>query len=281
MKKISIVSSILFLVIAGSLYPTLAFAKNDKPTHTPKPQQTQQVAAVNTPATPTAKPTAKPVAPTASVKSASISAKPTLKPTTKPSTQTPTKKPTTPAAKKPTSTPILTKRVSIRGQIAAATVTSVKGSTITIAKEKKTYTVLAVNATLYRKHYWGSSTLQDIAVNDKVNVTGNWINSSKTIMEATLIRNLSVVKRRGVVFGTVTTRGANTLTIKPKDHLPQKVTITAKTSLVNNKEVPISFSQIKVGDQIRVKGMWDREKNSITEVTQIKDFSATPSAQTP
>ena len=85
MKKISIVSSILFLVIAGSLYPTLALAKNDKPTHTPKPQQTQQVAAVNTPATPTAKPTAKPVAPTASVKSASISAKPTLKPTTKPS----------------------------------------------------------------------------------------------------------------------------------------------------------------------------------------------------
>lgn len=108
---------------------------------------------------------------------------------------------------------------------------------------------------------------------DKVNVTGNFINSSKTIMEATLIRNLSIVKRRGVIFGTITAVGGNTLTIKPKDHVLQKVTVTSKTSYVDRSESKLLFSQLKVGDQIRVKGMWDRGTNTVTEVTQIKDFS--------
>jgi len=46
---------------------------------------------------------------------------------------------------------------------------------------------------------------------------------------------------------------------------------TAK--IVNRKETNITLSDIKVGDRVRVKGVWDKTLSKIAEVIQIKDFS--------
>ena len=46
---------------------------------------------------------------------------------------------------------------------------------------------------------------------------------------------------------------------------------TAK--FVERKETSITLSDLKIGDRVRVKGVWDKTLNKITEVTQIKDFS--------
>ena len=42
---------------------------------------------------------------------------------------------------------------------------------------------------------------------------------------------------------------------------------------VERNETSMTYTDLKIGDRVRVKGVWDKTLNKITEVTQIKDFS--------
>lgn len=160
-----------------------------------------------------------------------------------------------------------------RPHLANALVTAVNSSTLTVTVNGKTYTILTDSNTRFGRKFWGKGSLSDISVNDRINVIGTWTDSSQTSIQATLVRDLSVQKRRGVFFGEVTSLTSNGFVMKTIQRGNQTITITGSTKLINRKEQTITQADIKVGDKVRVSGLWDNVANTITETTKIKDFT--------
>lgn len=172
--------------------------------------------------------------------------------------------------------------VGKRAWIDNGQVTVVSGSTLTITKEGITYTVNTDASTTFRRRFGGKSQLSEIKVGDTVNVLGKWQNEEKTQILATHIRDLSIQKRHATFFGTVKSKTDTTLVLTTVTRGEQTVTITASTKLVNRKMEEITIADIQIGNRVRVKGIWDLTTKTVTETTQIKDFSIPPqSSPTP
>ena len=172
-----------------------------------------------------------------------------------------------------------------RAAIGTGTVTGKSGTTLTVTKDGTSYTVLTDDKTQFRRRFWGKGSLDEIVVGHTVNVIGVWTDDTKTTIQAKLVRDLSVQKRFGVFMGFVkslTGSGWVMGTVSEK-RTDQTVTVSSSTKFENRKGETIAQSDILVGHRVRVKGLWDREANTVTEVSQVKDFnlpvvSATPTA---
>ncbi|HCM38134.1 MAG: hypothetical protein UV61_C0005G0004 [Candidatus Gottesmanbacteria bacterium GW2011_GWB1_43_11] len=160
--------------------------------------------------------------------------------------------------------------------------TAIAGATLTVSKDGKTYTINTDADTKFRRKFWGKSDLAEFTVGDKLNVIGKWEDDAKTTVDATLVRNLSIQKRHGVFFGEIKSKTDIGFTLESIKRGMQTVTVSDTTKYINRKGEAISFGDIAVGQRVRVRGLWDSIHATITEVTEIKDFSlpphATPSA---
>lgn len=159
--------------------------------------------------------------------------------------------------------------------IVSGKVTSISGTTLSVEKDSKTYTVNTDNNTQFRRKFWGKSSLDEFSVGNTVNVIGHWTDDAHTTVLAKQVRNLSIQKRFGVFFGVVkslSTSGWVMSTVSEK-RADQTVTVSSTTKFTNRKEETISQSDVKVGDRIRVRGLWDSSVNTVTEVNAVKDFS--------
>jgi hypothetical protein len=163
-----------------------------------------------------------------------------------------------------------------RGHLSYVTVTAKGTNDITVLDGDKTIKVNFDSNTHFRRRFWGKSLPSEISVNDKLDIVGRWANEGKTEINAVLIRNLSIQKRFGTFFGTVKTITDTGFVMTTIHKGEETVTIDTSTKLVNRKETSITVSDIKVGDRVRVKGLWDLTNFTISEVTQIKDFSLPP-----
>lgn len=152
-------------------------------------------------------------------------------------------------------------------------ITAKSGISLTVIKDAKIYTVNTDSNTQFRRHFWGKSSLDEFSVGDKVNVYGKFTDDAQTTILARLIRNLSIMKRRGVFFGTVSSKGANSFVMHTLNRGDQTVMFDSNTKFVKRNEQIMTFADLQVGDRVRVKGLWDKILNTITEVNQIKDFS--------
>ncbi|MBI5614297.1 hypothetical protein HY947_05205 [Candidatus Gottesmanbacteria bacterium] len=166
-------------------------------------------------------------------------------------------------------------------------ITGVSGSTLTVTKDGKTISVTTDSSTKYRRRFWGSGMFSEISVGDVVNVWGKWTNADATAMNATMIRDTSVQKRKGTFVGTVSSKSGNTFTLQTVNRGSQSVTVdTSKAKIVNRKNETMTLDVVNVNDRVQVKGLWDSKLSTITEVTHLKDFSlpvkstATPSGAT-
>jgi hypothetical protein len=160
-----------------------------------------------------------------------------------------------------------------RSWIEKGTVTAISGSTLTVTKEGITYTVSTDANTIFRRRFGGKGQLSEITANDTVNVLGKWQDEEKTQILTTHIRDLSIQKRHATFFGTVKTKGDTTLVLTTTTRGEQTVIITTSTKLVNRKMEEITMSDIQIGNRVRVKGIWDLTSKTMSEVSQIKDFS--------
>jgi hypothetical protein len=163
-----------------------------------------------------------------------------------------------------------------RGELKNVKVTAVATDSITVDNDGASVKVSVSANTHYRRKFWGKSTIAEIKVGDSVDVVGKWTNEAKTEIKAVLIRNLSIQKRLGVFFGNVksiTDTGFVMTTIHKGE---EKVVIDIDTKLISRDEEPIKYSDIEKGHTLRVKGLWDSNSFTITEVTEIKDFSLPP-----
>lgn len=163
-----------------------------------------------------------------------------------------------------------------RAAIINGTVSAKNGTTLTVTKSSKTYTVQTDGKTQFRRRFWGKGALDEIQVGHNVNVHGRWTDDSQTTIQAVLVRDLSVQKRFGVFFGNVTSLSTNGWVMDTVVRGSQTVTVSSTTRFVNRRGAPIAQTDIAVGHRLRVKGLWDKEANTITEVTHVKDFSLPP-----
>ena len=144
-----------------------------------------------------------------------------------------------------------------------------------VSSGEKVYQINITEKNQLRRRFWGKSNLNEFSVGDEVNVIGRYTNEEKTVIEAVLIRNLSIQKRWGAFFGEVKTISENYLIIKTLNRGDLTVYYQG-AKLINRREEKISWSQIEVGHKIRVKGVWDKVLSKITEVDEVKDFSLPP-----
>lgn len=165
---------------------------------------------------------------------------------------------------------------SLKGKgikIVNGVVTVKSGSTLTVAKDGRTYIVNTDSNTKFRRHFWGKSSLADILVDDRVNVWGKFTNEATNTLLATMIRDLSILKRRGAFMGTILSKSADSFVMSTLERGNQTVTTNSATKFVKRNEQTMTFADLQVGDKVRVKGVWNKTLSTITEVTQVKDFS--------
>lgn len=173
--------------------------------------------------------------------------------------------------------------IKARAAIGTGKVTAKSGTTLTVEKDGKSYTVLTDDKTQFRRRFWGKGSLDEILVGHQVNVIGVWTDDTKTTIQAKLVRDISIQKRFGVFFGVVKSLTANgwVMSTVSEKRADQTVTVSASTKFVNRKEEAIMQADVAVGHRVRVKGLWDSAANTVTEVTHVKDFNLPGRAVSP
>ena len=161
-------------------------------------------------------------------------------------------------------------------KIIGGEITAISGTTLTVSKDGKIYTVNTDSNTHFQRHYWGKSSLDEYSVGNKVNVRGKFTDEAKTTILARMIRNLSIMKRHGVFHGDVTAKNSDNFVIDSKQRGSQTVFFTGTTKFVKRNETAMVYADLQVGHRVRVKGLWDKSLNEITEVTQVKDYNLPP-----
>ena len=165
--------------------------------------------------------------------------------------------------------------MSARVNISNAKVTAKGDTNITVEKDGKTYTVNFDSKTQVRRKFWGKSDIGEFSVGNIVNVIGIWTDDAHTTINARLVRNISIQKRFGVFFGEVKSvlGGGWVMSTKSENRADQTVTVTGTTKFENRKGETITKTDVVVGHKVRVRGLWDKSQNTVTEVTHVKDFS--------
>ncbi len=171
---------------------------------------------------------------------------------------------------------IVQKFINRLARLTDAQITAINGTVITATENGKTYTINTSDQTRFRRHFWGKSDLNEFSVGNQINVWGRWADDEKTIINARFIRNLSIQKRHGVFIGTVKSKTDTSFVLESINRGDQTVYFDANTKFVNRKQETITYSNVNQADRVRVKGLWDKSLNKITEVTQVKDFSQPP-----
>src|SRR3989338_8994080 len=128
-----------------------------------------------------------------------------------------------------------------------------------------------MNKTVILRKFGGKSSLSEYSVGDEVVVFGKFTDDTKLIIDAKTVKNNSIQKRFGAFFGKVTVKNTDNFVMETAERGIQTVYF-GTTKFINIKEINISYGDIKIGDRVRVKGVWDKTLNEIREVSQINIF---------
>jgi len=151
-------------------------------------------------------------------------------------------------------------------------ITVVGSNNFSLNGDDGTFQVNINDKTKFLRKFGGKSSLSEYSVGDEVIVFGKFTDDTKLIIDAKTVKNNSIQKRFGAFFGKITVKNIDNFIMETAERGTQTVYFgTAK--IVNRKETNITLSDIKVGDRVRVKGVWDKTLSKIAEVIQIKDFS--------
>lgn len=155
-------------------------------------------------------------------------------------------------------------------------VTAKTDSALTVESEGKIYTVNLTDDTKLRRRFFGKSDIDEILVGHMVNVYGKWSDENHTVINAILVRDISIQLRFGVFVGVIKSVAASTWSLETKNRGTQQVAVSADTKFVNRKNETIGQADIQTEHRVRVKGLWDRVNNTITEVSHVKDYTLPP-----
>jgi hypothetical protein len=162
--------------------------------------------------------------------------------------------------------------INKRGELDNVKVTAKDATSVTVDNNGTSVKIDVASNTHFRRKFWGQSDINEISVGDNVNVIGRWVAEDKTEIKAVMIRDLSIQKRQGVFFGTVKTITDTGFVMTTIQRGEETVTL-GSAKLIDKKGGAIVSSDIQVGQTTRVRGMWDSNSFTITETSEVKDFS--------
>lgn len=169
------------------------------------------------------------------------------------------------------------KMIGKRSTLAKAVLTAKGGdtapTTLTVLRDGKSYTINVGTATVFRRRFGGKGTLGELAINDTLSIVGKWGDEAQTTIEAKLVRDESIQKRLAAFVGKVKSVSGSTIVLESVARGSQTVTVSTATKFVARNQAPLTLADIKEGHIIRVKGLWNRQLNTVTEISHVKDYS--------
>jgi gas vesicle protein len=157
----------------------------------------------------------------------------------------------------------------------SAIVTQVAGQALTVSSLGNTYTIDTNGNTNFLTINGGKGSLTEVAAHDLVNVTGNYTNSSKTIILATQIMDLSLQQASltGLIDSINIVGGSFTMNL-PTFPINNLTVYTNGSTLISDKNgKTANMSNINVGDTVTVTGVWDSANNLVTNPTNVTDLN--------
>lgn len=146
-------------------------------------------------------------------------------------------------------------------------------SVLTVISNNKTYQVFITDTTILRPRFWGKTNVSELNLGDNLNVIGSWNDHNQTQINASLVRDLSNEKRYAVILGDVVSKDINNFVVNNAQRGNINVSSDTKTRFIAKNEKKIDYSDLKSGDRIRIKGIYDKKTNKMTEIIEVKDFS--------
>lgn len=142
----------------------------------------------------------------------------------------------------------------------AGTAINISGSSFTLkAANGGIYTVDAAAAKAHRR-FGAAMQITDIQPGDNVVVRGT---ANGDTIKAEVVRDTSLQARNGVFSGKVTAVNASSFELQSGNRGSQIVNIDNATVFKKNGQ-PAQLSDITVGSQVRVSGVWDNTNNNIS-----------------
>ncbi len=160
--------------------------------------------------------------------------------------------------------------------IIKGTVKEIGENFLKVESEGKLYLVNITDKTKLIRRFGGKSDLSEFSVGNEVNVFGKYTDENKTSINANLVRNLSIQKRWGVFFGEILSKENGSFVIKTLERGNQTVYLSSQTKILTHKKETIKYEDLQVGQRVRIKGVWDKSLNKITEVEEIRVFPQKP-----
>lgn len=147
---------------------------------------------------------------------------------------------------------------------------------ITVVKGDQSIILKISDKTTILRKFGGKSSLTELHVGDIVTARGTWVDETKAVLDTRVLRDLSIQKRHGTFWGKIKSISGVTFVLETSGRGDQTVQPDDNTKIINRKEVKVSFSDLKVGDRVRVTGLWDLTLKTISEVKTIKDWTLSP-----
>lgn len=151
-------------------------------------------------------------------------------------------------------------------------ITVIGENNFTISSEDGTFQVNITDKTKILRKFGGKSSINELSVGDEVMVFGKFTDDTKSTIDAKTIKNNSIQKRFGAFFGKVTLKNSDNFVMETAERGTQTVYF-GDAKFVQRNEIDMTYSDLKIGNRVRVKGVWDKTLSKINEVIQIKDFS--------
>lgn len=161
-------------------------------------------------------------------------------------------------------------------RIIGGVVAGVNGSVISVNKDGKTYAVATDDKTLFRRHFWGKSSLTEYSPGDRINVWGRWTNQEHTSMNARMVRNMSIMKKDGIIMGKVISKNTGSFIVEKatgSGNINITVNFDGNTRFIKLNGTDTTYANISIDDKVRIRGLFDVTLKSVTNVTEVKDFT--------
>ncbi len=119
--------------------------------------------------------------------------------------------------------------------------------------------------------WWSQLSTQELATGNVLQIFGKQV--SEEVIEAKLMRNVSLQKRLMAMLGVVTKVDYDNqiIYLDSKMHGLVEVAVLPETLIIDPK-AKTAWSDIKLGQRLVAKGLWDKANNRLTEVSKIVVF---------
>lgn len=166
-----------------------------------------------------------------------------------------------------------------RAAIGSGKLTAISGAVLTVDKDGKSYIVNTGTfdkcTTKIVRRFGAKSEISEMSIGDILNIIGYWTDDTKTAVNACVVRDRSIQIRFAVFVGEVkslTDSGWVMSTVSEK-RPDQTIVVSDTTKFVDRRNQTITRAAIQAGHKVRVRGLWNNQTNTVTEVQQVKDFS--------